>query len=71
MVSALQAVEVDLRIDESLPFSTGFSYSGAIWLSIACSRGKEFRGVAMSGPLSSCVGGADPVAYYGHHDVSD
>src|SRR5690242_14483771 len=38
-----------------LRFSTGFSYGGAMSLRIACSRGKEFCGVA--------VLGVDPVAY--------
>lgn len=41
--------------------------------SIACSRAKDFRAVAVisGGTLSGCSGGTDPIAYLGIHGVSD
>jgi poly(3-hydroxybutyrate) depolymerase len=41
--------------------------------SIACSRAKDFRGVAVisGGQLSGCSGGNDPIAYLGIHGLSD
>ncbi len=65
----------DLCVDESLRFSTGFSYGAAMSYSVACSLGKDFRAVAaLSGNpvISGCNGSTnDPVAYYGQHGVSD
>lgn len=65
----------DLCIDENLRFSTGFSFGAAMSYQIACSLAKDFRAVAVlsgnpniSGP---CIGGNDPIAYYGEHGVSD
>ena len=71
--SMLKNVEADLCVDTSLRFSTGFSYGGAMSYSLACSRPKELRAVAViSGSLlSGCAGGNDPVAYYGQHGTSD
>jgi len=69
----VKATEADLCIDTSLRFSTGFSYGGAMSYSLACSRPKDIRAVAViSGSLlSGCSGGNDPVAYYGQHGTSD
>jgi len=69
----IKTVEADLCIDENLRFSTGFSYGGAMSFSLACSRPKIFRAVAViSGSLlSGCAGGKDPVPYLGIHGGSD
>lgn len=66
-------IENDLCVNEQQRFSTGFSYGGGMSYSIACSRGKEFRAVAVisGAQLSGCSGGNDPVAYLGIHGVSD
>jgi len=65
----------DLCIDENLRFSTGFSFGASLSYQIACTLAKDFRAVAvLSGnPTISgtCVGGNDPIAYYGEHGVSD
>ncbi|OAL06294.1 alpha/beta-hydrolase [Phaeosphaeriaceae sp. SRC1lsM3a] len=68
-----KAIEADLCVDETQRFSTGFSYGGGMSYSLACSRGKEFRAVAVisGGQLSGCSGGNDPVAYLGIHGVGD
>jgi poly(3-hydroxybutyrate) depolymerase len=69
----IKTIEADLCVDEKLRFSTGFSYGGAMSFSLACSRHKVFRAVAvLSGArLSGCSGGSDPVAYMGIHGTSD
>lgn len=71
--SMIATVEAGLCIDQKLRFSTGFSYGAAMSYSIACSRAKDFRAVAVlsGGPMSGCDGGNDPIAYYGQHGVSD
>jgi poly(3-hydroxybutyrate) depolymerase len=63
----------DLCINEKLIFSLGFSYGGAMSYSLACSRPKVFRAVAvLSGAqLSGCSGGTEPVAFYSQHGVRD
>ncbi|KAK1757734.1 Alpha/Beta hydrolase protein [Echria macrotheca] len=69
----LQTVSEDLCIDQNLIFSVGFSYGAAMSYSLACSRPKVFRAVAvLSGALlSGCSGGTEPVAYYCQHGVRD
>ncbi|KAI0486610.1 carbohydrate esterase family 1 protein [Xylaria cf. heliscus] len=70
----IEEVEADLCIDQTLRFSTGFSYGAAMSYSLACSLGEEIRAVAvLSGnpQISGCAGGTKPVAYYGQHGVSD
>jgi len=59
----IKAVSDDLCIDEKLIFSLGFSYGAAMSYSLACSRPKVFRAVAiLSGAqLSGCSGGTEPV----------
>jgi len=69
----LEATNADLCINEKLRFSVGFSYGAAMSHSIACTLSSDFRGVAAisGGSLSGCVGGKEPVAYYGLHGLSD
>jgi len=69
----LKTVEANLCVDETQRYSTGFSYGGGMSFSLACSRSKVFRAVAvLSGArLSGCAGGKDPVAYLGIHGGHD
>jgi poly(3-hydroxybutyrate) depolymerase len=69
----LDNVSKNLCVDLDLVFSTGFSYGGAMSYSLACSRPKVLRAVAVlsGGVLSGCAGGNDPVAYYAQHGTSD
>ncbi|KAH6840584.1 Alpha/Beta hydrolase protein [Chaetomium sp. MPI-CAGE-AT-0009] len=72
--TVMETVEADLCIDQNLRFSTGFSYGAAMSFSLACSLGKQIRAVAaLSGNpmISGCVGGTEPVAYYGQHGTKD
>ncbi|KAK0391606.1 hypothetical protein NLU13_1106 [Sarocladium strictum] len=66
-------IEANLCVNQSQRFAIGFSWGGAMSYSIACSRAKVFRGVAVisGGVLSGCAGGGDPIAYFGIHGVSD
>ena len=59
----IKAVSDDLCINEKLIFSLGFSYGGAMSYSLACSRPKVVRAVAvLSGAqLSGCATTSDPV----------
>jgi pimeloyl-ACP methyl ester carboxylesterase len=59
----IKALSDDLCINEKLIFSLGFSYGAAMSYSLACSRPKVFRAVAvLSGAqLSGCSGGTEPV----------
>jgi poly(3-hydroxybutyrate) depolymerase len=68
-----KAIEADLCVDQAQRFATGFSYGGGMSYSLACSRGKDFRAVAVisGGQLSGCSGGSDPVAYLGIHGIND
>ncbi|KAH3904411.1 feruloyl esterase C [Parastagonospora nodorum] len=68
-----KAIEADLCVDEAQRFSTGFSYGGGMSYSIACSRSKEFKAVAViaGGLISGCEGGNDPIAYLGIHGIND
>ncbi|KAJ5020881.1 carbohydrate esterase [Bipolaris maydis] len=67
------SIEADLCVDTTKRFATGFSYGGSMSFSIACSRAKDFRAVAVisGGQLSGCNGGNDPIAYLGIHGISD
>ncbi|MEO3750045.1 hydrolase [Streptomyces sp. B6B3] len=70
----LAMIEADLCVDTSLRFSIGFSYGGAMSISLACSRPDVFRAVvAQSSPgeISGCDGGTEPVAYMGVHGTAD
>ncbi|KXX76779.1 putative feruloyl esterase C [Madurella mycetomatis] len=66
-------IETGLCIDQRQRYAIGFSWGGAMSYSIACSRAKVFRGVAVisGGVLSGCSGGSDPIAYIGIHGVTD
>jgi poly(3-hydroxybutyrate) depolymerase len=68
-----QTIENGLCVNTAQRFSMGFSYGGSMSFSIACSRAKDFRAVAVisGGQLSGCSGGNDPIAYLGIHGVSD
>lgn len=67
------AIENDLCVNTAQRFATGFSYGGSMSFSIACSRAKDFRAVAVisGGQLSGCSGGNDPIAYLGIHGIND
>jgi poly(3-hydroxybutyrate) depolymerase len=70
----LKLLEGDLCIDTSLRFSIGFSYGGAMSISLACSRPDVFRAVVVQsspGEISGCAGGTKPVAYFGVHGTAD
>ena len=71
--SMVKTVEADLCVNTNLRFSTGFSYGGAMSNALACARPKDIRAVSViSGALlSGCVGGTEPVAYYGQHGTVD
>ena len=66
-------IEQELCIDQTQRYSIGFSYGASMTYSIACSRAKSFRAVAVisGGVLSGCDNGNDPIAYMGIHGVSD
>ena len=74
-ISALiKTLNDDLCIDETLRFSTGFSFGSGMSYALACALGKDFRAIsALSGnpQISGCAGGNDPVAFYGQHGLSD
>jgi len=67
----VKAVKADLCVDENLLFSVGFSYGASMSYAIACSLGKDFRAVSVQsgGSMSGCVGGTDPIGFYGQHGV--
>lgn len=69
----IKDIESQLCVNQRQRFSLGFSYGGSMSYSIACSRAKDFRGVAVisGGQLSGCSGGNDPIAYLGIHGISD
>lgn len=68
-----QTIENDLCVNQGQRFALGFSYGAAMSFSIACTRAKDFRAVAVmsGGQLSGCSGGSDPIAYLGIHGISD
>ncbi|WP_329792101.1 ricin-type beta-trefoil lectin domain protein [Lentzea sp. DG1S-22] len=70
----LSRIENDLCVDTTQRFSLGFSYGGAMSISLACSRPTVFRAIAAiasPGEISGCAGGTAPVAYMGIHGISD
>ncbi|KAI0198418.1 alpha/beta-hydrolase [Astrocystis sublimbata] len=66
-------IDAGLCVDTAQRFSIGFSFGGGMTYAIACSRAKQFRGVAViaGGELSGCDGGNDPIAYFGIHGIRD
>ncbi|PSN59498.1 alpha/beta-hydrolase [Corynespora cassiicola Philippines] len=73
MKEIVKATNENLCINEKLRFSMGFSYGAAMSYAIACELYQDFRAVAAlsGGTMSGCVGGTNPVAYYGQHGISD
>lgn len=69
----VKSIESELCVDQKQRFAIGFSYGGSMSYSIACSRAKDFKGVAVisGGQLSGCANGNDPIAYMGIHGISD
>lgn len=70
----IKRIEDDLCVDTTQRFSLGFSYGGAMSISLACSRPTMFRAIAAiasPGEISGCAGGTAPVAYMGIHGISD
>lgn len=70
----ISRIEGDLCVDPAQRFSLGFSYGGAMSVSLACSRPAMFRAIAAiasPGEISGCAGGTAPVAYMGIHGISD
>ena len=73
-VDAMRArFESDLCIDQSRIFSVGFSMGAIMTLTIGCTEGDVFRGIAaMSGSLADgCPAGDHAVAYWGSHGNND
>lgn len=72
-------LEAELCIDKTRIFANGFSYGGAMSVTLACARPRVFRAVAvyaggirLSDPGGACSNGTPlPVAYYGSHGTSD
>jgi poly(3-hydroxybutyrate) depolymerase len=70
----ISRIEGDLCVDPAQRFSLGFSYGGAMSISLACSRPTMLRAIAAiasPGEISGCAGGTTPVAYMGIHGISD
>jgi polyhydroxybutyrate depolymerase len=69
----LARFEADLCIDKNRVFSAGFSAGAMMTVTLGCSRGDVYRGIAvMSGSLQlGCTTGTHPIAYWGSHGDSD
>lgn len=69
----VQLIENDLCVDTSQLFAMGFSFGGGMSYAIACARASVFRGVVVyaGAQISGCSGGAQPIAYFGIHGISD
>ncbi|WP_439657027.1 ricin-type beta-trefoil lectin domain protein [Lentzea sp. HUAS TT2] len=70
----LRRIENDLCVDTTQRFALGFSYGGAMSISLACSRPAVFRAIAAiasPGEISGCAGGTAPVAFMGIHGNGD
>ncbi|MEV6237631.1 ricin-type beta-trefoil lectin domain protein [Lentzea sp. NPDC051838] len=70
----MSRIENDLCVDTGQRFSLGFSYGGAMSISLACARPTMFRAIAAiasPGEISGCAGGTTPVAYMGIHGIND
>jgi len=67
----LTEVKENLCVDENLVFSVGFSYGASMSTALACAKAKDFRAVAAQsgGLMRGCVGGEQPIAFYGQHGV--
>ena len=62
----VKLIEDNYCVDKKHIFANGFSYGGGMSYSIACSRAKVFKGVAIyeGAQLSGCDNGNDPIAYW-------
>lgn len=62
----LKLISDNYCVDTTHIFANGFSWGGGMSYSIACSRAKVFRGIAIynGGVLSGCEGGTEPIAYW-------
>ncbi|MEO6085252.1 MAG: RICIN domain-containing protein, partial [Umezawaea sp.] len=70
----ISRIEGDLCVDQGQRFALGFSYGGAMSISLACSRPTMFRAIAAiasPGEISGCAGGTTPVAFMGIHGIND
>jgi poly(3-hydroxybutyrate) depolymerase len=70
----ISRIEGDLCVDQGQRFALGFSYGGAMSISLACSRPTMFRAIAAiasPGEISGCAGGTSPVAFMGIHGIGD
>ncbi|HEX8864913.1 MAG TPA: ricin-type beta-trefoil lectin domain protein [Lentzea sp.] len=70
----MSRIENDLCVDTGQRFSLGFSYGGAMSISLACARPTMFRAIAAiasPGEISGCAGGTAPVAFMGIHGIND
>lgn len=67
------AIKNNLCINTAQQFATGFLYSRSISFSIACSRAKDFRAVAVisGGQSSRCSSRNDPIAYLSIHSINN
>jgi cellulase/cellobiase CelA1 len=66
-------IDADLCVDTTQRFATGFSWGGGMSYALACARANVFRAVAViaGAQISGCSGGAQPIAYFGLHGISD
>ncbi|MCX5613024.1 RICIN domain-containing protein [Streptomyces sp. NBC_00047] len=69
----IRRLEGGLCVNTAQRFATGFSWGGGMSHALACTRANVFRAVAVisGGEISGCSGGAQPIAYFGIHGVSD
>ncbi|MET9468321.1 RICIN domain-containing protein [Streptomyces sp. NPDC006544] len=69
----IRRIEGGLCVNTAQRFATGFSWGGGMSYALACTRANVFRAVAVisGGEISGCSGGAQPIAYFGIHGVSD
>ena len=69
----VKLIEENYCVDTKNIFANGFSYGGGMSYSIACSRAKVFRGVAIyeGAVLSGCDNGNDPIAYWQMAGLTD
>jgi poly(3-hydroxybutyrate) depolymerase len=69
----VELIQGDLCVDKTKVFALGFSFGGGMSYSLACTRPKVFRAVAVysGGVISGCEGGTQPVAYLGIHGLGD
>ncbi|MEU8804222.1 RICIN domain-containing protein [Spirillospora sp. NPDC048819] len=69
----IRRIESGLCVNTTQRFATGFSWGGGMSYALACARANAFRAVAVisGAQISGCSGGAQPIAYFGIHGISD